>query len=313
MKKLVINLVYFVTLFIFMVVVVWFMERKYMYNNHYFELPKDKKYIMFGHSHPECAFNDSLIHPLFNLGRSGESYFYTYLKAKKIIESNAHIDTIFIEYTNNQLFSNADNWIWSDKYMHYFLPLMLPSIEYAEAKLLLGKNPAIFLSTTASNFKNLFRYRVSVQQDRNWGGYLYLEREEVASLTDSPVASAKDIDETTNILSVNIEYLKKIIAVCNQNKKKVFLIRSPLHSKYRGLHNELQFKNTLKTLFKEVEFLDFKDFPLKDAEFGDLEHLNFKGARKISIFFDYWLKQGLLQKENKQFFLEAQFSKMDIL
>ncbi len=87
-----------------------------------FKLPDNPKYIVLGHSHPECAFNDSLIQNFKNLSQSGESYFYTYFKCKKILETNASIKVVFIEFTNNQLDETMNDWIWKDKYLKYRFP-----------------------------------------------------------------------------------------------------------------------------------------------------------------------------------------------
>jgi hypothetical protein len=313
MKKLFANLVYFVFIFIFIIGSVLFIEKKWVYNEAYFNLPKDKKYMIFGHSHSECAFNDTLINHFANFGRSGEAYVYTYIKAKKIIESNLYIDTIFIEYTNNHLLTSTDSWIWSDKYMHAFLPVMLPLLEYEEAKLLFSKNPAIFLGVTTSCIKNIFYLykKKPIQENKVWGGYEYLVMDHVDSLIRLKPTDINKIEVKTGIAETNLKYLKKIIDMCKQNNKKVFLIRSPLHAQYKELENEPEFKKLLETTFAAVEFLDFKDFPLKNSEFGDLEHLNFRGAQKISLFFNTLLSEGLLKKENKQAFINAEMQKIN--
>ena len=59
-----------------------------------FKLDKNDEMIVVGHSHPECAYNDSLIPSLKNLANSGESYFYTLQKLKKIVPANPQIKTI---------------------------------------------------------------------------------------------------------------------------------------------------------------------------------------------------------------------------
>ena len=49
----------------------------------YFSISPNATSIVLGHSHPECAFNDSLIDNCKNLAQSAESYFFTYNKLKK--------------------------------------------------------------------------------------------------------------------------------------------------------------------------------------------------------------------------------------
>ena len=88
----------------------------------------------------------------------------------------------------------------------------------------------------------------------------------------------------------------------------VYLIRSPLHPKYEGYGNEFKFKELLNGEFKDVEFLDFANYLVPNNEFGDLEHLNFVGAKKYSLFFNRLMKEGLLQKNNKQRFIDEQIA-----
>ena len=55
--------------------------------------------------------------------------------------------------------------------------------------------------------------------------------------------------------------------------------------------------------FENIEFLDFNDFPLKNNEFGDFGHLNYKGAEKFSLWFNGLLDKELLLKSNKNEFV----------
>lgn len=52
--------------------------------------------------------------------------------------------------------------------------------------------------------------------------------------------------------------------------------------------------------FPSIEYLDFSKFPLDNSEFGDLEHLNYKGAKVFSNWFAQLLNKGILEKSNKQ-------------
>jgi hypothetical protein len=40
------------------------------------------------------------------------------------------------------------------------------------------------------------------------------------------------------------------------------------------------------SLFRDVKFMDYVNFHLENNEYGNLEHLNYRGARKFSEFFD---------------------------
>ncbi|NBV14651.1 MAG: hypothetical protein EBS07_11370, partial [Sphingobacteriia bacterium] len=86
------------------------------------KIKSNPQILLVGHSHPECAFNDSLINNFKNLAESGESYFYTYFKLQEVLAQNPSINTVFIEYTNNQIIAEMNNWIWDDFHMSYRYP-----------------------------------------------------------------------------------------------------------------------------------------------------------------------------------------------
>src|SRR5690606_33903458 len=116
----------------------------------------------------------------------------------------------------------------------------------------------------------------------------------------------------SEILAVyNLRYLDKIIAFCKQNNVEAILIRSPLHKDY-NFDNETVFQNMLKTKYHQLDFLDFSEFPLSDDEFGDILHLNHKGAKKYSLWFDGLLKKELFQKTHKQKFIDKEIETLNI-
>ena len=73
-----------------------------------------------------------------------------------------------------------------------------------------------------------------------------------------------------------------------------------MHKKYVGYLNEKKYQSLRELKYSDIEYLDFSKFPLNNNEFGDLEHLNYKGAKKFSIWFNIMLAKGLLNKNDKQ-------------
>lgn len=58
-------------------------------------LDKPIQSVIFGHSHSQCPFNDSLLPGFLNLSQSGEGYFFSYFKIKKVLNVNPHIKSVF--------------------------------------------------------------------------------------------------------------------------------------------------------------------------------------------------------------------------
>lgn len=259
------------------------------------------KIVLFGHSHSECAFNDSMIYNFKNLSHSAEPYFYIYQKVKMVLPQNPQIETVLVEFSNNQIDEKMNEWTWGYKYMSNMLPKYTPFMDKADIDLLIKKSPSDFMNCLSiSTRNNLARVFTSNYEFAGTiGGYLRLNHSQNNSAADS--ANISSNKPTGRGLSyVNIEYLQKIIAYCTDHHKKVFLVRSPQHRNYEYLKNEKEFLTIKNTLFSSVEFLDFNKFPLQEDEFADLGHLNYKGASKFSRWFNVMLASGLLNNKRKQ-------------
>jgi hypothetical protein len=263
--------------------------------------------LVIGHSHPECAFNDSLIDGLCNCSNSGEAYFYTFLKTKKIIEQNPQIKTVFIEFSNNQITKHMNDRIWGDKGELPRFPQYASFLGKDDFLLLYKNNSKGVKKNLPIAFRNNVNRVITGLHSNIKGGYRYLIRDKTDSLL---VAQEKEkkiaVDSANNdeLSDTNIAYLTKLIELLKENHIKIYLIRSPLHKKYEGYENEQIFQSVLSAKFSDMEFLDFSKYPLLNSEFGDLGHLNYRGAKRFSLWFNRLIQDGLLEKENKQHFIE---------
>lgn len=268
----------------------------------------DSKYnqIILGHSHSECAFNDSIIPNIKNVSNSGESYFYTYPKLKKLVAQNKTIKTVFVEFSNNQISKELDSWIWCEKCISYRFPLYYFLLEKKDIEVLVDHN----FDGVRKSFSILMRKNLKkiISKDYNelneYGQFLPLKIAKTDSLLQNISKNTIKVYDYHDGYSIeNVEYLKKIVAFCKEKSITLYFIRSPQHPKYIEKQNEVLFQKYLKTNFNDIEFLDFNTFPLKNDEYGDLDHLNYKGAKKFSIWFSTLLENGLLDSNNKQEFI----------
>jgi hypothetical protein len=272
--------------------------------NSNFKLDSNPKYIVTGHSHPQCAFNDSLIVDFQNISQSGESYFYTYFKTKQIIEQNASIKVVFIEYTNNQINARMDDWIWGNTYMSSRYPKYAPYMSLADKRLLFFKNHSGYLNSYSFSVKNNLEriFKKDYSYSKLDGGYVSVIRDKTDSLVANKVYNERK--SITNLSETNLFYLSLLIEFCNQKGVDIILIRSPQHEAYEGYFNELKYKEILKKKYSNFDYIDFSNFPVTNSEFGDLEHLNYKGAKVFSEFFAKLLDEGLLEEKEKGEFVQ---------
>src|SRR5215831_12249030 len=159
------------------------------------------RYIVLGHSHPQCAFNDSLINNFQNLAAAAEPYFYSTIKLRKIFQHENHIQVVLIEFSNNQLYKHIINqWIWGKQNLYYKYKIFSPFLSFKERKYLFKRNignlPSVYFNSYFHNFARLVRFDYDYRQ--NMGGYLFLVRDK----TDSLLKNAKrSLDSDTSFNS----------------------------------------------------------------------------------------------------------------
>lgn len=251
-----------------------------------FKIASAPRFIVAGNSHPECAFNDSLIPNFKNIAQAGEAYFYTYVKLKQVLEQNPSIETVFVEFSNDQVNKSTDKWIWNSEYMDYRYKQYSSFLDFYDNGLLVTRNPLGYLNTLSVALKQKVK-RISKKDflfGSRIGGYQYLKRYK----TDSLLRALEHINcQTEQFIPsrYNILYLTRIIQLCEAQQRKVVLIRTPQHEKCNYFSNEFYYQEIRKKLFPHIDYIDFTNFPLSNHEFGDLEHLNHIGARRFSLWF----------------------------
>ena len=312
MKLFIRNLMLFTITCLIAFAILVTIEKAILNNMGQFKLSQKDKYIFMGHSHPQMDYDDKLIDSSVNLASSGEAYFYTYIKLKKILESNTDKKIVFVEFSNNNIISQMNKWIWNDVYIYDRYRLYWSYTPNAERKLLYSKNPEASIlcdiKSVVTNVYYIFSLK-NIAKDERMGGYLHLNRDKTDSLLQASLLYAKSKPADMSISPINLMYLRKIIEMCKDKGVRVILIRSPLHPVYDEFKNEAKFKEVLNSEFNDVEFLDLRNFPMINSDYGDLEHLNYRGARKYSLFFNKLLKEGLLDSANKQKFINDQMER----
>ncbi|WP_432409988.1 hypothetical protein [Rasiella sp. SM2506] len=291
-------------LLLFMVCLLVFGIQTWVIRSHSnFKFSKDYDYFMIGHSHPECAYNDSLIGNFKNIAASGEAYFYTYYKLKELLKDNDSVQTVMIEFTNNQIDSAMDKWIWGDKSISQFYTKYGSYVDFHDHVLLSKESfGSVINSFSVLQKRNFMRI---IKNDYNYvghiGGYVYYDKSsvEAAKVTQRTKRKNHPVHESN---SINLLYLERIIALCKEKNKRIILVRTAQHASLKMRENEEKYLKVYYTKFSDLPLLDFNDFEIPDYGFKDLEHLNYKGAIMISKTMD-----SLIQ--NKVF--DGYFSKID--
>lgn len=92
--------------------------------------------------------------------------------------------------------------------------------------------------------------------------------------------------------NLTIYFLNRIIEFCNENNITILFLYTPMHNKL--IQNQKLYKQFYKENYNNIMFYDFRDMHFPDSCFGDLDHLNYKGAKVFSEYFE----KEVLHKQN---------------
>jgi len=227
-----------------------------------------------------------LINHAINLASSADAYFYTYYKLRKLAEANPDIHTVLLGYIDDFFLKDGDEYTYGEEYMGNKHPKYCQLISVKDKLFLFFKRPGVFLIATRDAIKQdyilIFKKPGKSYFTLNWGGYLYLTRDKLPK--NLALLTGPDIPDKRSGLSsispLNIRYLKMIADYCNSKKINLIIFRPPLHK--FCVRNDEEFANLLKNDIKNVGYLYYSNFSMEDSDYGDLSHLNYKGARKFS-------------------------------
>jgi hypothetical protein len=124
--------------------------------------------------------------------------------------------------------------------------------------------------------------RTATYKDLYIGGYFKLDRDKLPKAIE--LAGDNEMKEN-EYSEYQLEYLLKIIELCGSKGVELILFNSPTYNpeKYGNLPS---LANFYTMYFPDITYLDFSAFVLPDYGYGDINHLNFKGAEIFSQYLE---------------------------
>ena len=246
-------------------------------------------YLVFaGNSTVECSVDDRLIDHSINIAQAGEAYLYSYAKIKALLEANAHIRNVFISYSYaDLLIEKEETWVLGDNFIvekiqnyHYLL-------DKHERLFLIRSNPTAYLSGVAKSviksFETVarsFGTEGPANSIPNFGGYKRLERDKLPVDPGLETGSDEIVKQST----IQIRYLRMISELCQQYSVELILLNPPKHKSYNANVNPeiRQLWMDVRSSLPSDSLLDLSGFLMPDSCYGDLSHLNYRGAAVFS-------------------------------
>ena len=281
-------LIFLFTVFLFIVICNYWLIKSTPIN-----FPSKKNILVLGDSTPGCAINDDIFTRSINFSAPAMSYYYSYLKLKKIVETNEYIDTVLLSFSPNNIFDN--NWFASQNHIKHNFCRYYPIMSRSDFRFLLESHPKSVIYSlrpiALQCLKNIFR-KITGDNVLQLGGFTSLDLDRlvfvVQALESGKGTASFRLPKDLILTNVEVIYLNEIAQLCNKEQVKLILINLPkrvelLRHKRYGME---EFQKAYNTEFSQLDYFDFSSMPMENEMYADLLHLNKKGSSYFSNFLE---------------------------
>jgi hypothetical protein len=255
-----------------------------------FKIPNDKSIIINGDSHTGCAINDSIFTHAINISQGGKNYLFTYLELRKFLEVNHHISTVILSFSRVNSIG-----FYNDIDLSFRIPSRFPLLQKDDVLSLIDINRKVFFNSILKSPRlfialYIFKKGTITYKDLQIGGYMKLDWNKLES--DIELRNNREITHTNEMTrkqqihpQYEHGYLLKIVELCREKNVKLILFNSPIYNpdKYG---NKTALTKYIDNYLSEIKYLDFSDFALPVDGYGDIIHLNYKGAEIFSRYLE---------------------------
>lgn len=245
------------------------------------KLPNDTHILFLGASHSYRGIDAKLIDGAVNLSHPSERYMYTYIKLKKYFESNANIDTIFLECSSTDLWQNTDYKYYAANEQSFFVTAYWPL--FSEEEWSIFENCKLEVASLVLSHLCDFQWYKSARYAKFLG--TQADENNTQKLDTSTVRKDLEINKIPKYgyygYHINYHYLRKIINYCYNHDVKLYLVGYPIYKE--SYFYDTHFCDSMRNLmFEDVDYLDFRILELPPEYRYDAHHLNKQGAKVLT-------------------------------
>ncbi len=265
----------------------------YEFKNSQLDLQKESvKTLMIGSSHIMYGLNsDYFEENSYNLGHVSQTIDMDYYLLEKYIKILPKLKTVVmrLSYTtlHEQLKTGPEAWRLKNYNLYY-------GLNFSNALKYKSEILSVKLKNNLSRLKDYYfnnEKMITVEQS----GWAYFDQDQA----DIPIhllgfdAAKRHTIKDDALVSENLEFLNKIVKLCNKEGVKVLLVTLPAHQSYIDNLEQHQLDivtsagKRMNETYDNCDYLNLlNDDNFKDEDFYDADHLNRDGAKKLSILVD---------------------------
>lgn len=297
MKKFLLNSLAFSLLMILLLIGGWWIVVGTGLKKTY-TMPVQKHIVFLGNSQIQYSVDPDIVKGAFNFGLNADKPEYVYAKLKLLTKYNNQIDTVVIGM--NHLFALNSKYVIGEEMLDFpdYIGCWTPS-----DLLMLSKHyPSVYMYEELFHIMNsvkLYGYlktgRKGAENRDIVGTYSELHRdklyEDLAKLKKNGKKS--EIVKKKYISEKNIYFINKIQEICREKNITLFFMIPPMYHCSESEKEEII--SSLHRNFPNIRCYNYVDFQLPDSCYGDMSHINYRGAK---IFSEYLNANRFRDEEN---------------
>jgi len=251
------------------------------YSNSFNKWGFTENVLIMGDSHIKYSLNPKDFYSAKNISQESEPYYITFLKLKRILSNNS-VDTLLLGFSYHNISTFNDRKLispkWSTEMFKRIYPIYdfdeIPDVEIDKqryVKTIIKKMCLLPKWSSSKSYIGSF----SCSKGSNTNDYQavikrhYFNRENKESIS-----------------SIQINYLYRIIDLCDENNMKCFLISTPVTYNYYKRVPKLfvnEYSKVKELLYKKsVIVIDKSQNNYSEDYFLNSDHLNCKGANQFT-------------------------------
>ncbi len=255
------------------------------------DFDENKNILVLGDSNAQCAINDSIFSDATNLALNADSYFYSYLKLKSVVETSQPIDTLLLSFAPHNIFKNG--WIEDPKLVRSRFRNYFGLMNAEDLGFIIGNNPRAVLTSAGQIIRHFPTSTYQVLKGQNIfdiGSYLPITRntlnEDLLRLKKGQSLTFFELPKDFTLSTKEIFYLEAIVELCQKEGIKLYLINLPKREELLSLdkYGVSQFEEIYRTRYSDIDYIDFSRFHLSEGSYADPVHLNVQGAALFSSY-----------------------------
>ncbi len=279
MKKFIIKILSFVLFFCIIFCINCFINDYYIKHE---DLGLDCETLILGESHVKSGINPDYIPNSKNVAQPAESILLTYYKLKKI-QKHHPIRNVALSLGHNTLSAFNDGKFKNPHFAYEFTQRAYPLMTWKE----MHSAGADWRTYIKIMIKHTFLF--PKKEHRNFIGGFNPKKNKFKNKPLKKHIQRHYYDEDKKLYPISntsISYIDSIIHFCQEKNIELFFINTPQHKDYYSKippHIQNAYSSVKEDLQKRnVNFIDLHDMDIGEEYLSDYDHLNSKGADKVS-------------------------------